>query len=50
MELADNEGGSHFENNDDLLGGLREVISPPETHSLLAFTPSDLTYDGRFHP
>ena len=49
MELADNEGGSHFENNDDLLGGLREV-SPPETHSLLAFTPSDLTYDGRFHP
>jgi VWFA-related protein len=49
LELAENTGGSHFENNNDLEAGLREVASPPEAYYLLAFTPSDLKYDGRFH-
>jgi VWFA-related protein len=49
LELANNTGGSHFENNNDLEAGLREVASPPEAYYLLAFTPSDLKYDGHFH-
>jgi VWFA-related protein len=49
IELANATGGSHFENNNDLDAGLREVASPPEAYYMLGFTPQNLKFDGRFH-
>lgn len=49
IDLANGTGGLNFENNNDLEAGLNELGSPPEAYYLLAFTPSDLKYDGRFH-
>jgi VWFA-related protein len=49
MELANATGGFHFENNNDLEAGLRELASPPEAYYMLGFTPQGLKDDGRFH-
>lgn len=48
-ELADGTGGTFFHNNNDLAEGFRRVAESPEYSYVLAFSPQDLKYDGRFH-
>jgi VWFA-related protein len=48
-EIADGTGGQFFHNNNDLLGGLRRILMPPETSYVLTFSPEKLRYDGAFH-
>ena len=48
-ELADATGGTFVHNTNDFEGGLRKLATPPEYSYLLAFTPQDLKFDGRFH-
>jgi len=47
--LADGTGGIAFRNNNDLIGGLRMIAGTPEVSYLVAFTPHNLKYDGKFH-
>lgn len=47
--LADGTGGMDFHNNNDLTGGLRMLASTPPVSYLLAFTPRNFKYDGKFH-
>jgi VWFA-related protein len=47
--LADGTGGVAFHNNNDLTGGLRMIAAAPEISYLLAFTPHNFKYDGKFH-
>jgi VWFA-related protein len=49
MILADSTGGMAFRNNNDLAGGLRMIGAAPEFSYLLAFTPHNFKFDGRFH-
>jgi VWFA-related protein len=49
MDLAAETGGMSFHDNNDLVAGLRELVSPPEAYYLLAFVPLNLKYDGHFH-
>lgn len=49
MVLADGTGGLAFRNNNDLTGGLRMIGATPEVSYLVAFTPHNLKYDGKFH-
>jgi len=49
MDLAADTGGLSFHDNNDLAGGLRQIVSAPEAYYLLAFVPQNLKYDGRFH-
>ena len=48
-ELAYATGGAFFHNNNDFEGGLRRLATRPEYSYLLAFSPQDLKFDGRFH-
>jgi VWFA-related protein len=48
-ELAYVTGGTFIQNTNDLEGGLRRLATPPEYSYLLAFSPQDLKFDGRFH-
>jgi len=48
-ELANSTGGTFFHGNNDLDQGFKQLDSPPEHSYLLAFSPQDLKYDGRFH-
>ena len=48
-ELAYATGGTFVQNTNDLEGGLRRLATPPEYSYLLAFSPQDLKFDGRFH-
>jgi hypothetical protein len=48
-ELSYGTGGTFFHNNNDLDKGLQQLVTPPEYSYLLAFTPQNLKYDGRFH-
>lgn len=48
-ELADGTGGSFFSHDNGLEQGLDQLTKQPETVYLLAFSPSDLKYDGSFH-
>lgn len=47
--LADDTGGVFFHNNNDLDEGFRKVASLPEAYYVLAFSPQNLKYDGKFH-
>ncbi len=49
MVLADGTGGLAFRNSNDLTGGLRMIAAAPEVSYLVAFTPHNLKYDGKFH-
>jgi VWFA-related protein len=48
-ELADSTGGTFFHNNNDLLGGFRQLAATPEYYYVLGFSPQNLKTDGRFH-
>ena len=48
-ELADGTGGVWFHDNNDLLEGFRRTATTPEYVYLIAFTPQNLKYDGKFH-
>jgi VWFA-related protein len=48
-ELARETGGTWFHNNNDLAAGLREVAALPEVSYRLAFSPTNLEDNGRFH-
>jgi VWFA-related protein len=48
-DLADSTGGFYFRNNNDLDAGLLQTASEPAVSYLLAFVPSGLKNDGRFH-
>jgi VWFA-related protein len=47
--LADSTGGTFFHNNNDLDQGFRQLDTLPEYSYLLAFSPQNLKFDGRFH-
>jgi len=48
-ELAYATGGTFFHNNNDLDKGFEQLATPPEYSYLLAFSPQNLKFDGRFH-
>ena len=48
-ELADGTGGVFFHNNNDVDEGFRRAAATPEYSYVLAFSPQDLKFDGRFH-
>ena len=47
--LADSTGGTFFHNSNDLDKGFRQLDSQPEYSYLLAFSPQNLKFDGKFH-
>jgi VWFA-related protein len=47
--LADSTGGTFFHNNNDLDKGFQQLATPPEYSYLIAFSPQNLKFDGRFH-
>jgi VWFA-related protein len=47
--FATDTGGWAFHDNNDLLQGLREVASAPDAYYFLAYVPTSLKFDGRFH-
>ncbi len=47
-EVAQDTGGEYFHNNNDLKAGLGALAGSP-VYYVLAFAPSDLKPDGRFH-
>ena len=47
--FATDTGGWAFHDNIDLLQGLREVASAPDAYYFLAYVPTSLKFDGRFH-
>lgn len=48
-ELADGTGGVFFHNNNDVDEGFRLASARPEYSYVLAFSPKDVKFDGRFH-
>lgn len=48
-EIAHGTGGQFFYNDNDLLGGLRKILLPPEVSYVLTFSPTELKADGTFH-
>jgi VWFA-related protein len=48
-DLAYSTGGFYFRNNNDLDAGFRVTAAEPEVSYLLAFVPSNLKNDGKFH-
>ena len=48
-DLAYSTGGFYFRNNNDLNAGFRVTAAEPEVSYLLAFVPSNLKNDGKFH-
>jgi VWFA-related protein len=48
-EIAEGTGGQFFHNNNDLLGGLRSILGPPEVSYVLTFSPQRLNYNGAVH-
>ncbi len=49
ITLAEDTGGSYFQNNNDFDEGFRRVAETPEYSYVLAFTPQNLKLDGSFH-
>jgi VWFA-related protein len=49
VQLAQETGGEFFHNSNDLDAGFRQVFATPEVYYILAFSPQNLKYDGRFH-
>ncbi len=47
--LADSTGGTFFHNNNDLDKGFQQLATPAEYSYLIAFSPQNLKFDGRFH-
>ena len=48
--LALDTGGIFFNNSNDLDAGFRKVAGAPSAYYLLAFSPQNMKFDGRFHP
>jgi VWFA-related protein len=48
-DLASGTGGIAFLNNNDLYAGLVQTAGKPEVSYLLAYSPSGLKNDGKFH-
>lgn len=48
-QLAGDTGGVFFHNSNDYDGGFRKVAATPSVYYVLAFSPENLKYDGRFH-
>lgn len=49
ISFASDTGGWAFHDNNDLGQGLREVASAPDAYYFLAYVPSSLKFDGKFH-
>ncbi len=47
-ELANKTGGLFFENNNDLLKGIRRAVADGHQHYVLAYVPSDERADGSY--
>ncbi len=47
-ELAKQTGGAFFENNNDLLKGMRRAFADGREEYVLAYISSNLAYDGKF--
>jgi VWFA-related protein len=47
--LADSTGGTFFHGTNDFDDGLNRVAAAPEFRYVLAFSPTDMKLDGRFH-
>ena len=47
--FAEDTGGKFFHNSNDLDRGFRQVGTLSDTYYVLAFSPRDLKFDGRFH-
>ena len=47
--FAEDTGGQFFHNSNDLDQGFRQVGTLSEVYYVLAFSPHNLKYDGRFH-
>jgi len=48
-DTAYDTGGVFFHNSNDFDGGFRQVSSLPEVYYVLAYSPTNIKYDGRFH-
>ena len=48
-DLAESTGGTFFHNSNDLALGLKQAAEAPTYYYVLAFSPQNLKYDGRFH-
>jgi VWFA-related protein len=48
-ELAADTGGTFFHNSNDYDGGFRKVAAAAGVYYVLAFSPENLKYDGKFH-
>jgi VWFA-related protein len=48
-DLAADTGGQFFHNNNDLDRGFRQVGTLADVYYVLAFSPHNLKFDGRFH-
>jgi VWFA-related protein len=47
-ELARETGGLFFENNNDLLKGIRKAVADGREHYVLAYVPSNKKLDGTY--
>ncbi len=48
-EVAEGTGGEYFHNNNDLTAGFRALAGSQGSY-ILAFAPTDVKADGKFHP
>jgi VWFA-related protein len=48
-EIASGTGGQFLTNDNNLLGGMRKMLLPPEVSYVLTFSPTELKADGTFH-
>jgi VWFA-related protein len=48
-EIAASTGGTFIHNSNDLAGGFKRLAAAPEFVYVLAFTPTNLKSDGKFH-
>ena len=48
-EMAQGTGGEFFHSDNDLKAGFAALTEEP-SHYILAFTPRDVKWDGKFHP
>ncbi len=49
QEVADGTGGEYFHNDNDLKAGFHQLSGNAQAYYILAFHPTDLKQDGRFH-
>lgn len=49
QEVADGTGGEYFHDDNDLKSGFHRLSGTVEAYYILAFHPTDLKPDGRFH-